>query len=481
MQYNLPNPLCIVHKTSIFGTLAANIEPLLISNCATFQYNGPMLHTKSNSGILGLLVPLYSGEGRSVGRLALQRLLLLRIIVTVMSSIGLIVFQLLSPIEVPILLILSLIACILLSVVLGFWRLRASWAITNTELFSHLLLDVLFLIILLFYTGGAGNPLISYLLVLLAVGATLLTQFYVNVFALGSIAIYSFFILLELQSDSGASEDVVGFQLHLVGMWVIFVVSAILITLFVTNMAKAIRERESNLAKARETEMLNEQLVAIGTLAAGTAHALGTPLSTMAVLLTELNKQSPEELKNSEIKADISLLKEQVGRCKNSLNQLIRYYHKENEDREEKVQLTTYVNDIKDYIINIHPSASVEFMVDSNANPNISSNLSVKHAIINIIENGIKASTNHVDVLFKWVEGEQKHFEIAVNDDGPGIPTEVMENMGEPFKSSRKDSMGLGIFLANAAIQKLGGTIEMFNLKMGGALTLIKLPASTVS
>ena len=120
-------------------------------------------------------------------------------------------------------------------------------------------------------------------------------------------------------------------------------------------------------------------------------------------------------------------------------------------------------------------------MVDSNANPNISSNLSVKHAIINIIENGIKASTNHVDVLFKWVEGEQKHFEIAVNDDGPGIPTEVMENMGEPFKSSRKDSMGLGIFLANAAIQKLGGTIEMFNLKMGGALTLIKLPASTVS
>ncbi len=450
--------------------------------CAAFQYNVMMAVTDRDSGILGLLVPPYSAEGGNSGRLSLQRLLLLRLILTAISSVGLIIFRLLSQIEVPTLLILSLITCILFSVATGFWRLRTSWTVTHTELFSHLLLDVFFLVILLIYTGGAGNPLISYLLVLLAVGATLLSQFFVNVFALGSIIIYTFFILLELQANSNGNTEVMNFQFHLIGMWVIFVVSAILITVFVTNMAKAIRERELNLAKARETEMLNEQLVAIGTLAAGTAHALGTPLSTMAVLLTELNKKSEEELKNSEIKIEISLLKEQVSRCKDSLSELIRYYHKENDNRNEKVFLTTFINDIEDYIVNIHPFASVEFAVDSSTtDPYISADLSAKHAIINIIENGIKASTNHVDVLFKWVEGDLKHFEISVNDDGSGIPTEVMENMGEPFKSSRKDSMGLGIFLANAAIQKMGGTIEMFNLKMGGALTLIKLPARTIS
>ena len=63
-----------------------------------------------------------------------------------------------------------------------------------------------------------------------------------------------------------------------------------------------------------------------------------------------------------------------------------------------------------------------------------------------------------------------------MKDDGPGIPTKIMENMGEPFISIRKESMGLGIFLANAAVQRLDGSIEMFNLKSGGALTLIKLP-----
>ena len=222
--------------------------------------------------------------------------------------------------------------------------------------------------------------------------------------------------------------------------------------------------------------MRNEQLVAIGTLAAGTAHALGTPLSTMAVLLTELDKLDTEQLKNSEIKEDISVLRQQVTRCKYSLAQLTRYYNKDNPEQEEKVLLSEFVNDIKDYILNIHPSASIEFKIDCTDNPKVTSNLSVRHAVINIIENGIRAAKNHVDVSFNITADSPPQFEISINDDGSGIPTKVMENMGEPFISGRKESMGLGIFLANAAVQRLGGTIEMFNLKIGGALTLIKLP-----
>ena len=73
----------------------------------------------------------------------------------------------------------------------------------------------------------------------------------------------------------------------------------------------------------------------------------------------------------------------------------------------------------------------------------------------------------------------QHEIEITVGDDGPGIPESVMENMGEPFISTRKDSMGLGIFLANAAIHRSRGSIEMFNLKTGGATSIIRLPQGT--
>ena len=106
----------------------------------------------------------------------------------------------------------------------------------------------------------------------------------------------------------------------------------------------------------------------------------------------------------------------------------------------------------------------------------VSSDLTLRHAVINIIENAIKAATSVVTVTVEIADAPGSLLEIVIQDDGPGIPATVMENMGEPFISTRKDSMGLGIFLANAAMQRAGGNIEMFNLKSGGAMSIIRLP-----
>ncbi len=420
----------------------------------------------------------------SINRQGLQRLLLLRSFVTLASTVGMLIFASFSDLVIPYSSIYLLITAIFISVVISFWRLRQSWIVSQAELFWHILTDAAFLIILLLFSGGISNPLISYLLVLLAVTATLLPRPYVYGFASGSIVLYTTFLLLDTQSDHGAMDASMQqnmvFQLHLVGMWVIFLVSAILITVFITRMATAIREREFNLAQARENEMRNEQLVAIGTLAAGTAHALGTPLSTMSVLLTELDKLDARQLKEADIKEDISVLREQVTRCKNSLNQLIRYYNKDKPADTEELQLAEFVSDISDYITNIHPTAAVNFSSKGDPAQSLRADPSLKHGVINIIENGIKAAHSKVDVVFAVTPATppetRGQLEISVTDDGPGIPAQVMENMGEPFISMRKDSMGLGIFLANATVQRLGGKIEMFNLKIGGALTVIKLP-----
>lgn len=431
------------------------------------------------SKLLEILIPGDKDQA-ALTRQGLQRLLLLRSLVTLMSAIGLIAFQNLSDVSISLNLVLLLVIAVALSIVVGLWRLQSDSVISQRELFCHLMVDAVILFVLLHNTGGASNPLISYLLVLLAVTATLLPTTYVYAFAIGGILMYTYFLFLEIggthnMGDMAMDQDTV-FELHLVGMWIIFLVSAILISVFLTRMASAIRDRELNLAQARENELRNEQLVAIGTLAAGTAHALGTPLSTMAVLLTDLDKLEKEQLNSENVKEDISVLKQQVTRCKDSLNQLIRYYHKDNPSDIENIQVGDFVSDIQDYITNIHPMANVEFKLNCEPTTVVASELSLKHAVINIIENGIKAATDKVTVSFKIAATAVDTIEISINDDGPGIPSKVMENMGEPFISTRKDSMGLGIFLANAAVQRLGGTIEMFNLKIGGALTLIKLP-----
>ncbi|MGI9250677.1 MAG: ATP-binding protein [Pseudohongiellaceae bacterium] len=431
--------------------------------------------------MLGSWIPLKADS--SSARQGLLRLLLLRSFATVAGVFGFLVFSALSMLSISMLFVGWLTGAIVLSIVLGYWRLQRPWVMSYGELFSHLLLDVVFIVILLLNTGGVSNPLISYLLVLLAVSATMLPRPFVYSFAVSSILVYSSFLWLDLSTghdmDMGSAENAnqqSTFQLHLVGMWAIFLVSALLITVFVTRMANAIRERELNLAAARENEMRNEQLVAIGTLAAGTAHALGTPLSTMSVLLAELDKLDEDELSAAAIKDDIGLLRKQVGRCRNSLSQLIRYYHKDHEEETETSSLQAFANDIRDYITNIHPAAQVDFSVDADGEALVPSNPSFRHAVINIIENSIKAARSLVKVRFRCVAGSGGLSEISVADDGPGIPAEVMERQGEPFINFRRQSMGLGIFLANAAIQRLGGSIAMFNLKTGGAQTTIKIP-----
>ena len=438
--------------------------------------------------ILGLnrlaawLIPVQSGD-TSLTRQGLQRLLLLRAFVTGASCAGLFVLMLLFGLQVPGAYIAGLVAAIVVSILLGYWRLNLSRPIGNTELFLHILVDAFFLVLLLLNTGGVGNPLISYLLVLLAVTATLLPRGFVNSFAVGSILVYTFFLLLDLSAEqnmpgmSGNAQDM--FELHLVGMWVIFVVSAVLITVFISAMAITVRDREHHLAEARENELRNEQLVAIGTLAAGTAHALGTPLSTMSVILNDLDEIDQEELEGESVKQEIGLLREQVSRCKHSINQLIRYYHKDDPSAREQVTLARFAADIQDYILNVHPAAKVEFRLTAEPETPFDVEPSLRHAVINIIENGIKAARKSVEVEYAVDPENARMLLISVADDGPGIPDEVLERIGEPFVSRRKDSMGLGIFLANAAFRRAGGSIEMFNRQAGGAKTMIRLPLTS--
>ena len=154
--------------------------------------------------LLSFLVPIQTNKASSA-RQSLQRLLLLRGFVTLFSVAGLLIFLSFSSLAVPLSFITALIIAVLISIAFGYWRLKKPWAISNTELFIHLLVDAFFLIILLFYTGGVSNPLISYLLVLLAVTATLLPRSYVYSFALGSILVYSSFLLLDLSVEHDMS------------------------------------------------------------------------------------------------------------------------------------------------------------------------------------------------------------------------------------------------------------------------------------
>lgn len=105
------------------------------------------------------------------------------------------------------------------------------------------------------------------------------------------------------------------FRLHLYGMWAGFFMAATLIAYVVIQIRAALAQREAALAQGREAALRDERIVALATLAAGAAHELGTPLSTMAIVVNELRA----EARVGDMRERLTLLREQIARCKQTL------------------------------------------------------------------------------------------------------------------------------------------------------------------
>ena len=105
-----------------------------------------------------------------------------------------------------------------------------------------------------------------------------------------SVACYSALFFYNVPLPDGGMHHDGGFQMHVFGMWLGFVFSAGFVAVIIVGLAHSLRERDRKLAEAREQALQNERLVALGTLAAGAAHELGTPLGTMAILAAELEQ-----------------------------------------------------------------------------------------------------------------------------------------------------------------------------------------------
>lgn len=213
------------------------------------------------------------------------------------------------------------------------WRLSRNTPVSHIELFLQLTLDVVALTVLLYFGGGSTNPFVSLYLLPLVLAAVILPRRYTWGMAALTVACYSllmrWYVPLPAR-DAHAHHGADGahaplpplddaFNVHVLGMWLGFVISAGVIAYFAVEMAAAVRRRDAQLNRAREETLRNERIVALGTLAAGAAHELGTPLSTMAVLVGEMRG----ECKSPEQRDNLALFEEQVKHCKRILDNLI--------------------------------------------------------------------------------------------------------------------------------------------------------------
>ncbi len=262
-------------------------------------------------------------------------------------------------------------------------------------------------------------------------------------------------------------------NLHIVGMWFNFLVSAALITWFVVKMAEEIRHQEERLSRYREDTLRNEQILAIATQSAGTAHELGTPLGTMAVVLKDLQL---EHKHNPELLADILILQQQVDSCRASLQALARKADFRNYQPEE-VPLQDFLRELLDQWQLLRPEIFCAFSMQDGKAPHISVDVTLRQALINLLNNAADASPSGIELNVSW---DAQEWRLQVRDFGAGIMREIQEQLGTRITSTKQDGMGVGLVLSQATINRLGGHVSLYPMEASGTLTEIVLPLHAV-
>ena len=237
---------------------------------------------------------------------------------------------------------------------LNIFTLARCWTgsiIGNTEIFIQMLLDIAGLTSLFYFSGGATNPLVWFYLLPLMIAATILPRAYTWTMAGITVACYSalFFFNVPLPQGGmhhgGGMHHDSGFQMHVLGMWVGFVVSAGFVASIIVGMAHSLRQRDRKLAEARERALQDERLVALGTLAAGAAHELGTPLGTMAILTAELEHEysgPPHE----DLHHRLGILRQQIDRCKEALSVISASAGAGRAEAGHRMQVRSYLDEV---------------------------------------------------------------------------------------------------------------------------------------
>jgi two-component system sensor histidine kinase RegB len=271
-------------------------------------------------------------------------------------------------------------------------------------------------------------------------------------------------------SETSAAEAS-GFHLHLLGMWFSFVLSVGLIVFFIMRMIRSIRDRDARLAEMRERAERDSHVLALGAMAAGAAHELGTPLATMAVVSHELACDFSD---NQEVCEQTAILKHELSRCKEVLSQLSVSAGQLRAEGGNSITFDRYIHDAVTRWQLMRPQAEVRLEQRGEGEvPELIADITLTQALYNLLNNAADAADRGMVIRFGW---DEQQLWLEVHDQGDGFPTYVLEHAGQPEISNKGSGRGLGLFLSFAVVDRLGGKLELCNPDQGGACARIVLP-----
>ena len=344
-----------------------------------------------------------------------------------------------------------------------------------------LLYDLIQLSALLYLTGGILNPFSFLLIIPAIVSSTFLSMG--TTIILGVITSFMLFLLGHFYISLPGMDETMFYvpNFYKFGLLTSILIGLIFLSYFGIRFSGETKKRSEALNKLQEVIAKEYELESLGGQAAAAAHSLGTPLATISVVAKELKKEIGN---NKEISKDIDLLISQTKRCSEILKQISK-----KQIEEDSFLSSIRIEDLLEEIINSFKETSskqIELFTDEDQNKiNIQRTPEIIYGLRNFIGNAIKFSKSKVQINLK---SNDKIIEIKIYDDGPGIPEDIINKIGEPYiKSKSKElssnsGLGLGTFLGKTLLERQGAILKFKrNSKLGGAqVTLSWIPSNFI-
>jgi two-component system sensor histidine kinase RegB len=343
-----------------------------------------------------------------------------------------------------------------------------------------MMLDLVTLTAMLYFSGGIDNPFSLFYFVNLAVGGVILRPRWA--WALTAMAILGCTLLLfdyvpipglvEAQPRSGLS-------LHTIGLFIAYATCGSVVTHFVTRTAAELMRSERMLRETQAEHQRVLRLEGLTTLAAGAAHELATPLSTIDVIARELGRHLQEGETPESVREDVRLIDQQLEICR----QILRRMRVAVGDSMADSWDQTTVGDLIDCVLE---GVRDPDRVDVDDGPESVENHplwipqeAVAQAIRNLIHNGLDASGPGGRVTVQAAI-KRSHVEFRIRDSGRGMSNEELGRAGEPFYTTKEPGrgMGLGLFLTRNVVSRLGGVLDFASIPGQGTVATVTLPTS---
>lgn len=330
-----------------------------------------------------------------------------------------------------------------------------------------LLADVLALTECLAFSGGAANPLASLYLPPVLFAALLSPGLFAWCLSLLSMLAYAALFGWHLPWPLQGSDAAYAFSLHLVGMWLTFALSAVLITSFVSWLARQLAAREAALAAARETQLRDEQLLAVGMQAAGAAHSLSTPINTLTLLVDDMLQHHAGDLALQE---DLQLMQAQLRACAQALTRLKQGVQQADSPRPLFATLAQQLSGWR----SLRPDVQLSWQAAQGQDPLVRLDAAFWPAFFNLINNAAEAGGGVLTVTAA-LQGGLLQLDI-INPSGRLSAAQLQRAGLAPLASSKPAGMGLGVMLSHATLARLGGTLTLENRPEGGVHARVRLP-----